>query len=442
MYRVGRFHKKTAESMEDSNPLPVPKKPVRFTGAALRIMQSCEKAYAANNFLLLYFTNKKTFTPQFSEFSFKELLRNKFQFLQLSRVDKAGNWITTSFHFKKSPYYVLIDPSNGQFVDIHYGDMTIPELKIWLQQFLAKDPKFAQATSIFPALIEETHITKKKTSYSYGPKLRVNFSCSEFDEKIIYVNKVAPLEHAFEKYCLDRKIDIRNYYFMFRGVEMPFDMTASHFGLKNGSVIHVHPLEDKVSVENITISVLGVGGEPSQHTVQKGRKINQFLRNYCERNNLNFAQCRFTHNNEMVNEDLTFAEHRIKNGDQICTHMKQYLPPPNEFMYHMMVQGSEVPSVPAVPSVPPVAIPGLGAVPPMQQAEQYEVPVGNPNLLYMYNAVQRPAPHQLYNPQSFTPQQFQMAPPPQAKALHAPYQKPHDANPTSIWESFDLSAMP
>ena len=251
--------------MTEAHPLPTTKKAVKYTPASLRIMQSCEKAFASNNFLLLYFSNKKTFTQQFNEFSFKDLLRNKFQFLQLSRIDKAGNWLTTTFHFKKSPYFALIDPSNGQFVQVHYGEMTTPELKVWLQQFLAKGPKFANSQCIFTGLIRETQISKKKTSYSYGTKLRVNF-VYRADDKTIYVNKVAPLQLAFEKYCAEKGIKQEGYYFMFHGVEMPGNMTASQFGLKNGSVIHVHPLEDKTSTEPLSITVVSVNGETGNFT--------------------------------------------------------------------------------------------------------------------------------------------------------------------------------
>ena len=412
-------------SAED-HPLPTTKKPVKFTPASFRIMQSCEKAFASNNFLLLYFTNKSTSTQQFNEPAFKELLRNKFQFLQLSRKDKAGNWLTTVFHFKKSPYFALIDPSNGQFVKVHYGGMSTPELKLWLQQFLSKGPKFACSKSIFPELIRETQISKKKTSYSYGAKLRVNFMYRA-DEKTIYVNKVAPLQLAFEKYCAEKGIKQEGYYFMFHGVEMPGNMTASQFGLKNGSVIRVHPLEDKTSTEPLSITVVSVNGETGNFNVQRGRKVGAFLRTYCEMMSMNPNQLRFTVNNEPVNEDLTFAEHNMKNDDQICAHVKQFPPAPSDYV---MIMGPN-----EMPGMPGMGIPGMPQMP-APPPEQYDVPLANPGMMYVYN--QQRAPPAPFNP-TYNPTPFPIM---QPKTIH-PYQKPHEQNQTPLlWESFDLPNMP
>lgn len=410
----------------EDHPLPTTKKPVKYTPASLRIMQSCEKAFASNNYLLLYFSNKKTFTQQFNELAFKELLRNKFQFLQLSRIDKAGNWLTTVFHFKKSPYFALIDPSDGKFVKVHYGEMTTPELKVWLQQFLAKGPKFAHPQSIFPDLIHETQVSKKKTSYSYGTKLRVTFVSQKFDEKTIYVNKIAPLQIAFEKYCTEKGIKQDGYYFMFRGVEMPGNMTASQFGLKNGSAINVHPLEDKTSTEPLSIVVVGVSGEANNFNVQKGKKVGAFLKTYCEMMSMNPAQVRFTFNSEPVDEDLTFAEHNIRNDDKICAQVRQYPPQPSEYV--LLMQPGEIPGIPGM---------GIPGIPPQMQApppEQYDVPLPNSGMMYMYNQQRaQPAPFNA----AFSPA-FPMPP----KTMH-PYQKPHDQNPApSLWEPFDLSTMP
>lgn len=409
--------------MSDAHPLPTPKKTVKYTPASLRIMQSCEKAFASNNYLLLYFSNKKTFTQQFNEFSFKDLLRNKFQFLQLSRIDKAGNWLTTTFHFKKSPYFALIDPSNGQFVQVHYGELTTPELKVWLQQFLAKGPKFASSQCIFTGLIRETQISKKKTSYSYGTKLRVNFSSEQFETKTIYVNKVAPLQLAFEKYCTEKGIKQEGYYFLFRGVEMPGDMTASQFGLKNGSVVYVHPLEDKTSTEPLTITVIGVNGDPGTFNVQKGKKLGAFLKSYCEMTSMNPAQLQFTcNNNEHVNEDLTFAEHNLKNGDQIFAHMRPFPQVPSDYVY--LANPGEMMGIPVM------GMPGMHPMHP--PPEQFDASLANPNMMYVFNQ-QRPA---MFNP-TYNPA-FPMPP---AKTMH-PYQKPHEQNQgSSLWEPFDLASM-
>jgi hypothetical protein len=408
--------------MSDS-PLPQPKKPTKFTPASLRIMQMCEKAFASSNFLLLYFSNRKTFTQEFIDPQFKDALKNKFRFLQLSRADRAGNWLTTSFHVKSSPYYAIIDPSNGQFLTISYGNLSIPGLRSWLHQFLSSAPKFALPHTIFSELIEEAQKIKLKNSFSYGTKIRVNFVSQAMDEKIVYVNRVAPLALAFEKYCNEKGIDMAAHYFLFKGVELPESMTASQFGLHNGSVVHVHPLEDKTSTEPISVSVVNCDGSSALFNVTRGKKLGVFLKSYCDMTGLNAAQLRFTFNNEMLNEDLTFAEHHMKDGDQLYAHMKPYVPP-TEFVYHMMNHGEIAP-------IPPI---------PIQQA-QYDMPIPNPNLMFLYNQAQAPRPPPLPPPafpaqlygQPQTP--FPMAP----KAVHYPGTKGHEPNPgASIWENFDL----
>jgi hypothetical protein len=386
-------------------------------------MQMCEKAFASNNFLLLYFSNRKTFTQDFNEPGFKDALRNRFQFLQLSRADRAGNWLTTSFHVKSSPYYAIIDPSNGEFLTIYYGNLPIPDLRQWLQQFLSAGPRFALRQTIFTELIEEAQKIKLKNSFSYGTKIRVNFVSSQMDEKIVYVNRVAPLELAFEKYCGEKGIEVAGHYFLFKGVELPPNMTASQFGLHNGSVVHVHPLEDKTSTEPLAISVVNVDGSSGSFTVTRGKKLGAFFKSYCEMTGMNMAQIRFTLNNEMINEDLTFAEHNMKNGDQLFTHMKPYAPP-TDYLYHMMGHGD-------IPGMPPMQI----------QQEQYEVPIPNSSLMFLYN--QPPAPRAQLPPPTFAPQlygqpqgSFTMAP---AKGIHYPAPKGPEQPPSgSIWENFDM----
>jgi hypothetical protein len=372
-------------------------------------MQACEKAFASNNFLLLYFSNRKVFTQQFSEPGFRDALRNKFQFLQLSRADKAGNWLTTSFHVRSSPYFAIIDPSDGSFVAIRYGEMETSEIRTWLQEWLLKSPKFAASRSVFPALIEDAADIRKKASYSYGTKLRVTFSSQLFEDKTIYVNKVAPLEMAFQKYCNEKKIDLNGYYFLFKGVELPKNMTASQFGLRNGSVVHVHPNEDKTSPEPLSITVVGVDGASAVFNVTKGKRLGLFLKSYCDLLGLNPTQLRFTFNNDVLNDDLTFAEHNMKTGDQIFAHVKQF--PANDFVYHMMNTGAE-----------------MGGMPQIPQAEAFDGPMGNPNVMYMYGQ-QRPQPYAAYGAP------YAMPPP---KPMH--YPKTHDNNPTtSLWEPFDMN---
>jgi hypothetical protein len=364
----------------------------------------------------------------FNEPGFKEVLRNRFQFLQLSRADKAGNWLTTTFHVKSSPYYAIIDPSNGQFLTISYGEMAVTDLRIWLQRFLAGSPGFALPQTIFAELIDETAKIKLKASFSYAAKIRVHFVSQTQEEKIVYVNRVAPLELAFEKYCQEKGIDMVGYYFLFKGLELPRNMSASQFGLRNGSVVNVHPLDDKTSTEPLSVTVVNVDGSSAVFNVTRGKKLGVFLKSYCEMTQLTAAQVRFTFNNEVVNEDLTFAEHDMKNGDHLYAHFKPTVPA-NDYMYHMMN---------------PAELPGIPPMPPMQQ--QYEIPMPNPNLLFLYNQAQ--APRAPLPPPAFAPPPpgfppgpapFPM-PPTKGMHPHSHYQnKPHDPNiGPSIWESFDM----
>jgi hypothetical protein len=378
-------------------------------------MQMCEKAFASNNFLLLYFSHRKIFRPEFNEPAFKEALRNKFQFLQLSRADRAGNWLTTSFHVKSSPYFTIIDPSNGEFLTITYRTVTIPDLLVWLQHFLAGAPKFALPETIFTELIQEAHKAKLKSSFSAGGKIRVNFVSQAMDEKIIYINRIAPLGLAFEKYCSEKGIDIGAYYFLFLGIELPASMTASQFGLRNGSVVHVHPLEDKTSTEPLLVSVVNIDGTSTVFQVMRGRKLGVFLKSYCEMAGLNAVQLRFTFNNEILKDDLTFAEHNVRDGDQIYAHMRSQVPPA-DYLYPMM-------------NPPPM---------PLQQ-ESYELPMPNPNLMFLYGRGQPPRPPlppPAFPAPAFPPAPFPMPP---AKNVHYPGGKGHDQNPaSSIWENFDM----
>jgi hypothetical protein len=201
-------------------------------------------------------------------------------------------------------------------------------------------------------------------------------------------------------------------------------MSASQFGLRNGSIVHVHPLEDKTSNEPLSISVINVDGSSAVFNVTRGKKVGAFLKSYCEMSSLNPQQMRFTFNNDVVFEDLTFAEHNMKNGDQIYAHLKPYQTQP-DYMYRMLN-----------PELPP----GL----PMPQ-EPYEGPMPSQNLMFLYNQGQprQPVPSPAFPPAGFAPNPYvppftMQPPPPPAKSVH--YQnKPHDQNPaSSIWESFDM----
>ena len=357
--------------------LPQPKKPVKFTPASLRIMQTCDKAFHEHRFVLLYFTNRKMFNQMFTEPNFKHLVKTHFVFLQLSRADKAGNWLTTTFHFQSSPYYAILDPSNGEFLTIYYGDMSLEQFGAWLAKFSAK---FANSTSIFTKLIEELQEQKKKNQYAYGTKLRITFVCSRLDEKVLYVSKSAPLQMAFEKYCNEQKVDINQYYFMFKGLQIPGEMTASQFSMRNGSIINVHHLEDKTSNEQISITVVGIDSNSSVYNVSKGKRIGQFLANYCEVNHLQQSNVRFTYKNDIVNDDLTFAEHNMKNGDQIYVHMKTFTNP-TEYFYRMLKPNDLPPMMPSND--------GYDIQAQMQMSHMpMQIP---PNMMYMpFNQAQRP----------------------------------------------------
>ena len=391
--------------MSENPILPKPKKPVKYTGAALRIMQTCDKAFHEHRFVLLYFTNRKQFNQMFSMQSFKQLIKNHFTFLQLSRADKAGNWLTTTYHFQSSPYYAIIDPSTGDFLTIHYKDMSLDELGAWLAKFSSK---FSSATSVFPSLIEKLQEQKRKSAFAYGTKLRITFACSRFEDKVLYVNKAAPFQIAFEKYCAEMNIDMDQYYFLFHALQVPPEMTPSQLSLKNGSVITVHPLEDRTSTEQISISVVGLDSNSSVFHIAKGKRIGQFLKHYAEVNQLQLANTRFTLRNEIVNEDLTFAEHGIKDGDQIFVNLKTFMQPNDYYNnYYRMMKPNEIP--PMIPSEGyDMQMPQIGQMQ-MQQP-----------MMYMYNQSQQKFPMPpAVPPISSIPNQLshqmppQMPPPPQ-----------------------------
>jgi hypothetical protein len=78
--------------------------------------------------------------------------------------------------------------------------------------------------------------------------------------------------------------------------------------------------------------------------------------------------------------------------------------------------------------------------PPMPlQQEAYEMPMPNPNLMFLYNQAQPPRPTlppPAFPPGTFPPAPFPMPP---AKNVHYPGGKGHDQNPaSSIWENFDM----
>lgn len=358
--------------------LPKPKKPVKYTQASLRIMQTCDKAFQEHHFVLLYFTNRRTFNQLFMETNFKNIIKNNFNFLQLSRKDKSGNWLTSTYHFESSPYYAILDPTTGKFISIYYADMTLEELSSWLSKF---NGKFEKTTSDFSPLIDDLQEQKRKSAYAYRTKLKVTFSCANMDDKVLYVAKTAPLEYAFEKYCEEQNIDINQYYFLFRGVQLPPNMTASQFGLKNGSTINVHNIEDKTSKEQISLTVVGIDNNSSVYQVEKGKKINQFLRNYCETNKLQPESVRFTYKNDIVLDDLTFAEHNMKDGDKIIVHAKTFAPPSDYLMRpHMIMKSNEIPHM----------LPNEGFEQ-FQMAQMQQMALPQAPMMYMYNQPQRTA---------------------------------------------------
>jgi hypothetical protein len=276
--------------------------------------------------------------------------------------------------------------------------------------------------TIFVELIEETQKIKLKASFSEGAKIRVSFTSAAGEERVIYVNRIAPLEIAFDKYCSEKGIDSGAHYFLFKGVELPRNMSATQFGLRNGSIVSVHPYEDKTSNEPLSITVINVDGSPAVFNVTRGKKVGVFLKSFCEMSSLSPQQVRFTFNNDVVYEDLTFAEHNMKNGDQLYAHIKPYSAP-SDYVYRMVNQGD---------------------VPAMPMPQEYEVPMANPNLMFLYNqgVPRQPIPPAFREPLFPGPAyttQFAMPQPQQPKTIHYP-PKGHDQGPaTSIWETFDMS---
>jgi hypothetical protein len=297
-------------------------------------MQMCDLAFWSNNFLLLYFTNRKHYTSLFCTNDFKDLIRDRFQFLQLSRADKAGNWLATTFQVKRSPYYTIIDPSCGEFVAICYGEVSLSELGAWLSDFLATAPRFRLGQTVFTELIEKTQKLKTRTAFATGAKIRVNFVNGNGEERVMYVNRIAPLQVAFDKYCSEARIDISAHYFIFRGLQLPGNMSGAQLGLRNGSVVQVHALEEKFSKEQIVIAVVTVAGDQSTFHVTRSQKVGSFLKSYCELSGLKQQQMRFTFNNDVIFEELTFGEHNIRSGGLIYAHLKPYQSRP-EHLYRM-----------------------------------------------------------------------------------------------------------
>jgi hypothetical protein len=77
-------------------------------------------------------------------------------------------------------------------------------------------------------------------------------------------------------------------------------------------------------------------------------------------------------------------------------------------------------------------------IPPMAMASEYEVPIANPNLMFLFNQPQARQPMAPGFPgPSYVPP-FAMPQPPQPKTHHYT-SKQHDQNPNpSIWETFDM----
>lgn len=160
-------------------------------------------------------------------------------------------------------------------------------------------------------------------------------------------------------------------------------MTASHFGLKNGSTINVHNIEDRTSKEQISLTVVGIDSNSSVYQVEKGRKINQFLRNYCEHNKLSPDSVRFTYKNDIVLDDLTFAEHNMKDGDKIFVHVKSYAPP-SEYLLRspLIMKSNEIPHM--LPNEQYDQF-QMAQMNPMQQMTIQQAP-----MMYMYNQQRAP----------------------------------------------------
>jgi regulator of extracellular matrix RemA (YlzA/DUF370 family) len=95
----------------------------------------------------------------------------------------------------------------------------------------------------FTKSIDDAHKMKPKQSFTYGTKVRVVFIVDS-EKPIIYVNRIARLEIAVKKSCLERRIDSETHYFPLHNVELPNNVPALQFGFRNGSTVSGHVLDD------------------------------------------------------------------------------------------------------------------------------------------------------------------------------------------------------
>jgi hypothetical protein len=313
------------DDVPEDAPLPEVGREVRWTAVATRIMQACDKAFATNNFLLLYFSHakKEMVARQFAKPDFRDALRGRFQFLKLSRANPAGHWLAFTYQTHNTPYFAIIDPSTGDFRRLTCGDLTTPRLCAWLDKFVAEGPKFASSQCMFTAMIAEIQRSNRVNSLTGGQKLRVTFSHRLLGDDIMAISRLAPLEIAFARYAEEKEIEVNAYYFMFEGVELPWNMTPCSFNLEHGSVIHVHPLDDKTSDEPLSLTVVSDYGS-GVFQVTRGRTIGAFLKSYAETSaHPTPDRLRLTCRAEILNEDLTFAEANVVDGDLLYADIKR-----------------------------------------------------------------------------------------------------------------------
>lgn len=340
---------------KEAENLPTLKKEVKYTSASKRYMEVCKKAYESNTFVLLYFTNRKLFIKRFLEKPFMEKIQKSFTFLHLCRSEKAGNWFASTFQFKNTPFYSICDPSNGDFVRIHYGDVSSEELLDAAAHFKEMGLNYKSPICIFPEKLEENYKKKRRTTLTSGTKIRITFrATSDLPEKSMFINRTAPFSCAFEIYCSKMNIDINKYYFMYHGVQLPPDMTALQFKMKANDVIYVHLFEDKNSTELISITIIGIDNEETQVTVQKCRNVGSLLRTYCETHSIDISNYNFTIKGEIVDDSITFGEHNIQNNDKIIIEKKPSIHPMimnHDLLYQFAMKPPEFQQIQSTPTV-------------------------------------------------------------------------------------------
>lgn len=299
------------------DPLPEYKRKLNFTPASLKILKSCQSSYDERKFLVIYFSNRKCFVRHFLKPEFVEAFKDKFQFLQMCRADKYGNWLSLSYHFTNSPLFGIIDPSNGKFISIHYGNLTTEELSSWLRDFLNKNMKYSLGYFSLSDLIEKIENDKERFRTSGQGKIKIIIKSISGQNTGFYPSKTSSFKFLFDKYCEKLKLDRKKYYFLYHGAQIPESMSPSQFHMKNGDIIYAHSIDEKESDETIDIYISFNNEHNYKYTVQKGRSLKLLTTSFCSEQNIDHDKYLFYYKNEKIDENLTFYELQIENDETI-----------------------------------------------------------------------------------------------------------------------------